>query len=349
MAGFIISTLANHTIHTRLGQRGIVLIGSTCHVVAYSAASLRPPFPALMVMYILVGLGSGTKQAAWNFYVGGMQNPNELLGLLHGFYGTGATITPSVASVLFTKYGWQWFQIYYPLVGMVAVDVLLSLSAFSTQSGRTYRESNCVEPQERSEPGSPLPDHRRNESPGRLAKFRRSQTFLCLRTKVVLLSSAYLLSYVGSEVALGGWMINLPDQGSARHSFYLWSCVERVLGRHHSGQICPWVRNDEASQKRKARRFMLPSSRDGYAVVVLAYPQFYCVGSQRCAVGHGSHPSHTFHIDGVDDLAGFFLGPLFPRIVLCFTRLLPKSIQVSAIGIRSAVSASGASIVPLAV
>lgn len=207
VAGFIISTLANHTIHTRLGQRGIVLIGGTCHVVAYTAASLRPPFPALVVVYILVGLGSGTKQAAWNSYVGGMQNPNELLGLLHGFYGAGATITPSVASVLFTKHGWQWFQIYYPLVGMAAVDVLFSLSAFATQSGRTYRESNCAEPQERSEPGSPPPDHRRNESPDRLAKFRHSQTFLCLRTKVVLLSSAYLLSYVGSEVALGGWMV----------------------------------------------------------------------------------------------------------------------------------------------
>lgn len=94
---------------------------------------------------------------------------------------------------------------------------------------------------------------------------------------------------------------------------------------------------------------MLPNSRDGYAVVVLAYPQFYCVGSQRCAVGYGSHPSHTFHIDSVDDLAGFFLGPLFPGIVVCLTRLLPKSMQVSAIGICSAVGASGASIVPFAV
>lgn len=207
VAGFIISTLANHTIHERFGQRGIALIGGSCHIVAYAIASIHPPFPALVVVYMLVGLGSGTKQAAWNSYVGGMQNPNELLGLLHGFYGAGATIMPSVASSLFTKRNWQWYMIYYPLLGLAALDMAFSLCTFANQGGRSYREKNEIRPREHPQQPVPSPEQRRNVFSRCFISIKRGQTALCLRQKVVFLGSAFLLSYVGSEVAIGGWMV----------------------------------------------------------------------------------------------------------------------------------------------
>ena len=36
---------------------------------------------------------------------------------------------------------------------------------------------------------------------------KNSKTCTCLKDKVVLLCSCYLLAYVGSEVALGGWLV----------------------------------------------------------------------------------------------------------------------------------------------
>lgn len=207
VAGFITSTLANHSVHERFGQRGIALIGGSCHIVAYAIASIHPPFPALVIVYNLVGLGSGTKQAAWNSYVGGMQNPNELLGLLHGFYGAGATIMPSVASSLFTKRGWQWYMIYYPLLGLAALDMAFSLCTFANQGGRSYREKNEIRPREHPQQPVPSPEQRRNVFSRCFISIKRSQTALCLRQKVVFLGSAFLLSYVGSEVAIGGWMV----------------------------------------------------------------------------------------------------------------------------------------------
>lgn len=179
-------------------------------------ACLHPPFPALVAVYALVGLGCGAKQAAWNSFVGGMHRANELLGLLHGFYGLGATITPVIASILITRRGWQWFQFYYILAGMAAVDILVSLTVFATQSGRVFKEES-----RNTHPTSPPVQNEISVLPSQPPMTRNSlscvsaalggaksnSTLSCLSNRVVLLCSAYLLAYVGSEVALGGWLI----------------------------------------------------------------------------------------------------------------------------------------------
>lgn len=48
-------------------------------------------------------------------------------------------------------------------------------------------------------------------------------------------------------------------------------------------------------------------------------------------------------------LEGFFLGPLFPAVVVATTRLLPARLHVSAIGFAAALGGSGAAIFPFAV
>ena len=48
-------------------------------------------------------------------------------------------------------------------------------------------------------------------------------------------------------------------------------------------------------------------------------------------------------------MQGFFLGPLFPGVVVMVTKLLPRHLHVHSIGFASAVGSSGAAIVPFAV
>jgi fucose permease len=48
-------------------------------------------------------------------------------------------------------------------------------------------------------------------------------------------------------------------------------------------------------------------------------------------------------------IQGFFLGPMFPGAVVVATRLLPRSMHVSAIGFAAAFGASGAAVLPFAV
>lgn len=222
VAGFILSTLCNHPLHARFGQRGIVIIAGICQITAYTIACLHPPFSGLVVTYILVGMGSGAKQAAWNSYVGGLQNQNELLGFLHGFYGIGATLTPSVSSILITKRGWQWYEIYYILVGMSVSDMVFTFFTFMKQNGKAYRnESQSGPGSETAEPESSSNATYTSAWAKQWAWTRwklsakNNHTVACLKAKPVIMCSCFLLSYVGSEVALGGWIVSFME--TVRH------------------------------------------------------------------------------------------------------------------------------------
>ena len=57
--GFNIAALLNNQIHMRFGQRGIAMIGPACRVIAYLVSSLHPPYPVLVISYILAGFGNG--------------------------------------------------------------------------------------------------------------------------------------------------------------------------------------------------------------------------------------------------------------------------------------------------
>jgi fucose permease len=48
-------------------------------------------------------------------------------------------------------------------------------------------------------------------------------------------------------------------------------------------------------------------------------------------------------------LLGFFLGPMFPALIVAATKLLPKHLHVAAIGLATCLGSAGASFIPFAV
>lgn len=212
-------------------MRGVVAIGGTCQIVAYVVACFHPPFYGLVLAYILVGLGAGTKNATWNSFISSLDNANELLGFLQGLYGLGATILPATASSLSAHYHWSWYMIYYILVAIAASDTLFSLAALKSHSAGRYVEAHEIEMQASQDQvratvfaANPTEDS------------NRSITLQCLTNKVVILTSCYLLVYVGSEVALGGWLVTFMEKvrhGTAYNSGMVatgfWACIS--IGR----------------------------------------------------------------------------------------------------------------------
>uniref|UniRef100_L2G103 Major facilitator superfamily transporter n=1 Tax=Colletotrichum fructicola (strain Nara gc5) TaxID=1213859 RepID=L2G103_COLFN len=341
--GFIMSTVSNHAVHLRYGKRGVIIMAGTCHVTAYLVGCFHPPFPVLIVVYILVGLGSGAKTAAWNSFVGGFNKSNELLGLLHGFYGLGATITPVTASALFSQ-GWHWYQVYYVLVAMAASEFILTLSLFYPQNGKAYREEIGESRGQQQTIEVPLqamplgenagrPPMRRNPS-SRVFKaansFKTSNTWNCLKNRVVLVCSAFLLAYVGSEVALGGWLVTFMidvrggsafASGLTASGFWAGITVGRIILGFVTGRVFK-------SEKHAVTVYLVCA-----IIMQLLYwliPNFI---SSAIIVA----------------FLGFFLGPVFPAVIVCLSRLLPQRMRVSAIGICSAIGASGASVIPFMV
>jgi fucose permease len=115
-AGYTLAALMINKIHMHFGQLGVATIGPMCKLIAYVITCVHPPFPVIPIIFILTGFGNGIEDGAWNAWVGNMENPNELMGLLHGAYGLGATIGPLISTAMVTKGSLQWYTWYYVMV-----------------------------------------------------------------------------------------------------------------------------------------------------------------------------------------------------------------------------------------
>ncbi|KAF4465634.1 tetracycline resistance [Fusarium albosuccineum] len=146
--------------------------------------------------------------------------------------------------------------------------------------------------------------------------------------RVTWLCAAFLLCYVGVEVSLGGWVVqfmirvrkaeNFPA-GMTSVGFWL----GLTIGRAVLGFVTPKL------GVKIAVALYLPATM-ALELVFWLVPQFYV---SAVAVA----------------LQGFFLGPLFPAVVIATTKLLPKHLHVSTIGFAAAFGGSGAAVLPFAV
>lgn len=122
--GYSIAALLNSKIHLRWGQLGVAVIAPTCKIIAYAVVCAHPPYPALPIIFMVSGFGNGLEDGGWNAWIGNMENANELLGLLHGAYGLGATISPLIATAMVTKGNLQWYCFYYLMVWSILTPML---------------------------------------------------------------------------------------------------------------------------------------------------------------------------------------------------------------------------------
>lgn len=361
VGGYIASALLNNRVHMMAGQRGVAMIMSVSHLIAYTVICLHPPYPVIVVVFILAGFGNGLGDAAWNAWVGDMANPNEILGFLHAFYGLGATISPLVATTVIVKAGWKWYQFYYLMVGASLLEVLFLVGTFWQATGAQYRAVHSVtEDQESGNNSGTSTPHNLLTTPGddesrlnqetqhrlpptsrvkseipwytRINPFANpnSRTAQAIKNRVTILASVFLLFYVGIEVSLGGWVVTFmlrvrhgTQFASGLTSMGFWLGV--TVGRLVLGFVT-------------ARLF--PTEKHAVATYLVL-----CIGLQLL---FWLVPS--FMVSAVMiGLLGFFIGPLFPAAIVALTKLLPKRLHVAAVGFAAALGASGATILPFAV
>ncbi|KAI2241347.1 hypothetical protein LOZ13_002757 [Ophidiomyces ophidiicola] len=327
LVGYVTSASINNMIHVKFGQRGVAMLSPGAHLIAYMIICLHPPFPVLVLAFIFAGFGNGLADAAWNAWVGGMANTNELLGILHAFYGLGATLAPTIATSLITKAHWKWFEFYYLVVGAAFLEMVFLTSAFWTASGAKYRAEHP--PTTNAEFEVP------SESTVKLHRalnriFGNSQTIEALKNKVTWICSIFISIYAGAEVGLGGWivtfMINIRHgsafaSGMSATGFWLGLTVGRVI----LGFVTPRLFR---SEKHAVVAYLLCAI--ALELLFWLVPQFYVSAVMV-------------------SFLGFFLGPLFPIAIVAATKLLPKHMHVSAIGFAAAIGSSGSTAFPFAV
>ena len=303
-----------------------------------------------MIGLIICGIGNGIAEGAWNAWIGGLENSNELLGLLHGSYGLGATVAPVVATALVSE-GKGWWVFYYILLGTNVVEMGVGTGVWWGVSGRVFRENVKMGMEEGEKDGGRMGEAVRNRVVWLIAVFfflyvgaegRSSLPFLasgsipfkhhCLPSLLHLPSSStpYLLftSLTTPPVSLGGFIpsfllstrtTSIFTAGIAATGF--WAGL--TLGRVTLGFITPHLGERRAIT--------------GYLLLALALQLIFWLV-----------PSFAVSALAVA-LLGFFIGPLFPSAVVVGTKLLPERLHVVGVGFAAAVGGGGAAVLPFAV
>ncbi|RAL16309.1 putative MFS transporter [Aspergillus homomorphus CBS 101889] len=224
LVGYTAAAFLNSRIHSRFGRRGVALLSPSCHVIAYIINCLHPPYPVLVVSFIFAGFGNGLGDASWNAWIGNLTNSNQLLGLLHGFYGVGGVISPLIATSLITKAHLEWYYYYYILIPCAATELVFCLITFWDSSAEKTQDSQAQE-----------------EKAG-----LREVLFSKSYARVTWICAIFLLGYVGIEVALGGWIVDYMIQVRHGASFAsgmtatgFWLGI--TLGRVALGFVTPLI------------------------------------------------------------------------------------------------------------
>lgn len=147
--GYIISALFGEYLHRYLGRWGVAVMGTCLQLVCYIICVCHPPFPLFVVAYGICGFGNGAIEASWNSWLGGLQNSNQIMGLLHGFYGAGGIICPAIFTAM-TGSGLRWNICYAVMIGFSSCSVIFSTIAYWGDGPKKYRAGFTKEDQESS-------------------------------------------------------------------------------------------------------------------------------------------------------------------------------------------------------
>ncbi|TDZ13716.1 Bypass of stop codon protein 6 [Colletotrichum spinosum] len=190
LVGYVASGVLNAKLHNNFGQRGLAILCSGAHILSAVINILKPPFPVLVVSFMIAGLGNGLSDAAWNAWIGNLERSNELLGYLHAAYGVGGVFSPLVATAMITRAALAWNTFYYVVLGISVVEMLALTVTFWDHTGRRYREQMAQSQGTDDKPVS----------------MRTTLTTLP-EARIAWLSALFVLIYIGVEVSVGGWVV----------------------------------------------------------------------------------------------------------------------------------------------
>lgn len=325
--GYFSMAFMSGFLSANLGFQGVGVLGAMCMVLAYLVISLAPPFWLYVLCYVFSGFGFGSLDAAMNGWMGGLVDSNQLLGILHGCYGIGCTISPPVITRLMTRKNnpWAWNDYYLVLSVCSAIGLLLVSFSFKYETPAKYAFSiQLNQARKRSKESDEIEDdHLEDDSES--ATLAQS-----LSSSKVWAFSLIMFFYVGAEVAFGEWLVTFLTR--IRHVSYKMSSYMATTfwlgltgGRIGLGFITAHYFRNELN----ANWVYIGLLAVGYVVY--------------CAI---AFTPMVFLQFVVVFLTGVFVGPIFPTTITSSIRILPARFHASAVGFICAFGGGGGAAIP---
>ncbi|KAI4165497.1 MAG: hypothetical protein LQ342_000907 [Letrouitia transgressa] len=305
--GFISAAPFVHTLQARLGRAKMLVLAESIVICAYVMLVCTPPFPVVVLAFLLIGLGIAFNLALNNVFCANLANSTTTLGCFHGSYGIGGTVGPLIATALVSA-GRKWSDFYFIALGVAALNLLFAYWAF-----RAFEQDN------------PAQTHIlvQTSSGHRLSKSRLLKE--ALKNKTTVLGSLFIFAYQGAEVSISGWVISFLI--SYRHSSP--ARVGYVTAGFWAGITIG--------------RFVLshPAHKVGEKVAVVGL----VIGAMLFQLLVWLVPNVIGEAVAVS-IVGLLLGPVYPCATTVFSRLLPRRLQVSSLAAVSALGSSGGAVAP---
>ncbi|KAK6197887.1 major facilitator superfamily domain-containing protein [Scheffersomyces amazonensis] len=344
VSGYFITALLNEFSHKLLGVKGVVILGAITMTFSYLIVSTRPPYIIFVISYLITGIGFGSLDAAMNSWMGNLVDSNQILGILHGFYGIGCMISPPLITYLVEKpiNPIEWNQ-YYILLCLVGCSCVVGLVfSFQYETAKKYKYVNIQKNLNLrhlpvANDGIKLHDFNieiNDEDTDTSSNSEDSSVPLgaTLKSRLVWIFATILFLYVGGEVAFGSWMITFLlriRKLSYKQSSYIattfWTGL--TVGRIILGFVTAHYFNTEL----EANFVYLILSTGGYLL-------FYLLSLIT------KLPSILLFL--VAFFIGTFVGPIFPTTIVSAIKILPSKFHTSGIGFICAFGGGGAAGIP---
>lgn len=315
-AGFILSAFFTDAILGALGRAKSLMLSELIMIVGYIIIACSPPFPVVVVAYLILGFGNALNLALNNVFCANLANSTVMLGAAHGSYGIGGIVAPIIATLMVTN-GIHWARFYLITIGVRCLCFCFSGWAFwDYENESTTQLANSLRQ---------VASHQaaQEEEPNKLRLLGRA-----LRNRVTVIGALFIFAYQGAEVSESGWFISylISDRhGDPAHVGYVtsgfWAGI--TLGRFTLTHLAHRVGE---------KRFVFCTGLGVIAFQVLAW-QIPNVIGDAVAVS----------------ILGLLLGPLYPCAQTIFTRLLPANIQTTSISFIASAGSSGGALVPFIV
>lgn len=117
-AGYVCATTLLQQIHLRFGRRGIALISPFLRLSAAAMLSTGPSFPVALLIYCLLGFGTGLADACWCTWASALPYNNVCQGMMHGAFSAGCVAGP-VTALAIVKKGFGWYGFYAITVSLL--------------------------------------------------------------------------------------------------------------------------------------------------------------------------------------------------------------------------------------
>lgn len=312
--GFILAAFFTDLIWQKLGRAKTLMLAEAFMISAYVIIACSPPFPVVVVAYLLMGFGNAVNLALNNVFCANLADSTVILGLAHGSYGVGGVVAPIIATAMVSN-GIHWARFYLIPIGVRTICFFFAGWAFwGYEKEGTTQFANSLQQIASRQAGA------EGGEPSKMRMLGRA-----LKNKTTIIGALFIFSYQGAEVSESGWfisyLINYRNGDPAKVGYVtagFWAGI--TLGRFTLTHVAHRVGE-------KGFVFAM-----GVGVIAFQLMAWFIPNVIGDAVSVA--------------ILGLLLGPVYPCAQTIFTKLLPGNIQMTSISFISSMGSSGGAVVP---